>query len=82
MELQQRSGVEDAYVFINDGVYVCLSGTVAGFGDHKIYVFEQHLSERGLSFNNTSLTTQAEVELIAMADLVRLTAAFSSSMSW
>ena len=76
-KLVARSDPNDGYVFIDDGVYVLLSKQLMAFGVRSIFVLEAHAEERGLIKVNTDC-----VEFINMADLVKLTTRYTSSMSW
>jgi sulfur relay protein TusB/DsrH len=81
--LVERSDVTDAYVFIDDGVYVLLSNNLLAFkgapgtASRSVFVMADHVIERGIT-----LECPNSVTLIDMADLVSLTASYPSSMSW
>jgi|TARA_B110000908_G_scaffold55405_1_gene67512 sulfur relay protein TusB/DsrH len=81
--LVERASQSDAYIFIDDGVYVLLSQRFKALNasihkeDRRVYVMAKHAIERGIPQNNFS-----EVTLINMADMVRLTSSYSSSISW
>jgi sulfur relay protein TusB/DsrH len=82
-KLVERSDVTDAYVFMDDGVYVLLSNNLLAFkgapgtASRPVFVMADHVIERGIS-----LECPNSVTLIDMADLVRLTVSYTSSMSW
>ena len=76
-KLAARSDPNDGYVFIDDGVYVQLSKELIVFGSRSIFVLEAHTEERGLTKVNVDC-----VKFINMADLVKLTTRYTSSMSW
>ncbi len=76
-KLAARSHVDDAYVFMDDGVYVLLNKELSVFGARPILGLLEHVHERGLANFNTQ-----PIRLIGMADLVGLTASYASSMSW
>tara|TARA_B110000967_G_scaffold99292_1_gene101969 strand:- start:157 stop:438 length:282 start_codon:yes stop_codon:yes gene_type:complete len=76
-KLAARSDPNDGYVFIDDGVYVQLSKELIVFGSRSIFVLEVHTEERGLTKVNVDC-----VKFINMADLVKLTTRYTSSMSW
>lgn len=76
-KLVNRSHAHDAYVFMDDGVYVLLNKDLSAFADRPIYGLVNHANERGI----TKLNTQA-IKLITMSELVILTASYASSMSW
>lgn len=87
-KLVERSDAADAYVFIDDGVYVLLgSGLLAlkgssGKATRAIFVMADHAEERGLPLHVLPLVNPCDVTLINMADLVRLTTTYASSISW
>ena len=76
-KLAARSDPNDGYVFIDDGVYAQLSKELIVFGSRSIFVLEAHAEERGLTKVNVDC-----VKFINMADLVKLTTRYTSSMSW
>jgi len=76
-KLVARSDPSDGYVFIDDGVYMQLSKELVAFGARSIFVLEAHAEERGLTKVNVDC-----VKFINMADLVKLTSRYTSSMSW
>lgn len=81
--LVERGNQSDAYIFIDDGVYVLLNPRFKAWNastkkeDRHVYVMAKHANERGIPQNNFS-----EVTLINMADMVCLTSSYSSSISW
>jgi len=76
-KLAQRSHVDDAFVFMDDGVYVCLTLPHPSLGGRELYLMAEHAEQRGLID-----ITKAAVTNIDMLDLVNLTARYASSMSW
>ena len=76
-KLADRSGTEDGYAFMDDGVYVLLSKHLTEFSVRSVYVLAQHGHERGLMEDKTD-----QVQLIEMSDLVSLTALYPTSVSW
>ena len=81
--LVERSGQSDAYIFMDDGVYVLLSPDFKALVNamdntvRPIYIMTKDARERGIMNNNYH-----QVRLINMADLVRLTSTYTSSISW
>ena len=76
-KLVDRSHLNDAYVFMDDGVYVLLSKGLTEFGNRTMFVLADHTDERGLNKFKSD-----RVKPINMADLVSLTTSYASSMSW
>ena len=76
-KLLDRSHTNDAYVFMDDGVYVLLSKGITAFGARSMFVLADHADERGLNKFKTD-----RLKPINMADLVNLTTSYASSMSW
>jgi|TARA_B110001469_G_scaffold89520_1_gene84926 sulfur relay protein TusB/DsrH len=76
-KLIDRSHANDAYVFMDDGVYILLSKELVAFGARPMFVLADHADERGLNKFKTD-----RVMPINMADLVNLTTSYASSMSW
>ena len=77
IKLIDRSHANDAYVFMDDGVYVLLSKSLAAFDARAMFVLADHANERGLNKFKPD-----RVKPINMADLVNLTTSYASSMSW
>jgi sulfur relay protein TusB/DsrH len=77
IKLIDRSHANDAYVFMDDGVYVLLSKSLAAFDARTMFVLADHANERGLNKFKPD-----RVKPINMADLVNLTTSYASSMSW
>ena len=76
-KLADRSGTEDGYAFMDDGVYVLLSKHLTEFSVRSVYVLAQHSHERGLTEDKND-----QVQFIEMSDLVSLTALYPTSVSW
>ena len=77
IKLIDRSHANDAYVFMDDGVYALLSKSLAAFDARAMFVLADHANERGLNKFKPD-----RVKPINMADLVNLTTSYASSMSW
>jgi sulfur relay protein TusB/DsrH len=75
--LVERSDANDGYVFMDDGVYVLLGKGLLALGSRDVFVLAGHVDERGLKRISSD-----NVTLINMSGLVRLTASYTSSMSW
>ena len=76
-KLADRSGAEDGYAFMDDGVYVLLSKHLTEFSVRSVFVLAQHALERGLMVEKND-----QVQFIEMSDLVSLTALYPTSVSW
>ena len=76
-KLVDRSGTDDGYAFMDDGVYVLLSEDITVFSSRSVYVLVQHAHERGLTEDKND-----QVQFIEMSDLVSLTAFYPASVSW
>ena len=76
-KLVDRSGIDDGYAFIDDGVYVLISKDITDFSARSVYVLAQHGHERGLTEDKND-----QVQFIDMSDLVSLTTLYPTSVSW
>jgi len=75
-KLEQRSHADDAFVFMDDGVYCGMGLTDHLLKGRSVFLLHQHSLQRGLDGAGMSATH------IDMAQLVALTVRYSSSMSW
>ena len=76
-KLVERSGSADAYMFMDDGVYVQLGDGLEVLATRNVFILGEHASERGLA-----PAPAGTVKVIDMSGLVALTASYASSMSW
>ena len=76
-KLLDRSHTNDAYVFMDDGVYVQLGNSLQAFASRDVFLLADHVDERGLKAMSSD-----RVVRINMSGLVQLTAFYASSMSW